>query len=251
MPVRLRVHFAPVGYEADRVVRPIERLEADRAILICAARTGTAATYHDEVVRRLDDLEIGHHTIDCHFWDMGLVVDNVGGIMAAHPEHDFFYNASTGAKTCAMAGITAATFWDLRPYYQPVNYERRTKFELPDQEAILDPFWLPTFHVDPPDPDALHALRFLYSQPTDLPKKDLMEFLKEKGILGPKQKMTVKPQALHAQADAIIERLKVKDFLRPQGKGPTLRLKLTEKGRACSTMFHHVLDPRPRLPILS
>ncbi len=248
--VRLRVHFAPVGYEVTRIVSPLVSLRADAVILITTSLTGKPGHYHSKIIEALNAAKIPHETRTCDFWDVGIVVDEVGAIMAAAPQHEFFYNISTGSKTCAISGMISAEFWPLRIYYVPVDYERVTGIIEDDHPQRGPAQFLPTFSVPALDRASIVALSFLAQQPAAVPKRSLINDLREKKIIGPRRGKNITAQALQAQVDGILQRLQTWGFVETDGRGLNLRIGVTDKGKSGNKMFSHVLNPREAPAIL-
>jgi len=244
------VHFAPVGYEVTRVVSPLSVLRADAVILITTSTTGKPGHYHSKVIEALDASSIPHETRTCNFWDVGIVVDEVGAMMAAAPQHEYFYNVSTGSKSCAIAGTISAQFWPLRTYYVPVDYERVTGIIEDDHPVKGPPLFMPTFSVPSLDHASVLALNFLAQQSAPVSKRFLIDDLRARQVIGPRKGKSITPQALQAQVDGILRRLESWGFIETKGRGLSLRIGVTEKGISGNKMFNHLLNPREAPAIL-
>jgi len=55
---------------------------------------------------------------------------------------------------------------------------------------------------------------------------------------------------LHGQLDSILQKLMNWGFIEVSGRGKALRIAATEKGKAGTRMFHHVLNPRKPIAVL-
>jgi hypothetical protein len=242
--VSLRVHFAPLGFEVDRIVAPAVALRADAMILLAESARGRARPTLERVTRRLDRRNIPHPIQACDLWDPPSVVNAVGSVASVAPHHQYFFNVSTGAKTACIGGTIASMFWRVRPYYQPVVY-----IDGPPsgREPPIDgpPRFIPTFEMPVLDRGTVDTLTFLVNHTRPVSKRELMSHMLGAETIRPKGKSCVSPQALHAQADTILHRLASWGFVEAQGRRRGLRITATETGRGGARMFRHVLEPRP------
>lgn len=88
-------------------------------------------------------------------------------------------------------------------------------------------------------------MTFLVNRSRPASKRELMSHMKEAETILPKAKGRVSPQALHAQADAILHRLSSWGFVQILGRRKRMQITATETGRGGARMFRHVLEPRP------
>jgi len=247
--VRLRVHFVPVGYEVDRVVSPLRSLRADAAILFTFSRTDRVSGCLREIQNRLDSVSLQHRVIECNVWDVATIATEVGSMVASAPRHDYFFNVSTGPKTACVAGTIAGMFWPIRLYYVPVDYDSKPRFNEHDFVVRDSPVFIPTFETPPVDKTTISTLTHIMER-GPRSKRELIEYLRSSGAIGPRLRASVTPQALHAQADVILRRLDAWGFIEIEGRGRALRVKVTNMGVAAAKMFNHILHPRPPPDIL-
>jgi len=248
-----RIHFLPIGYEVERAVVPLKILRAEAVVLLTTGLTGKAGLFHRRVVEQIKSLGLPQYTIECNIWDPAVVVDTVGAIVTALPQHDYYFNVSTGSKMCAIGGQTAAMFYPIKLYYQAVDYDRFTNPDNNDHPAIGNPRLVSTFKVEPLDVGALTLLSFLATHSDGAAKHEIIDELQRKGIIGPKNgNCRISASALHAQVDVLRRHLEAWGFIEGNpGRGASLKLKLNSKGMAGHTMFLHRLKPRPPPEILS
>lgn len=248
--VRLRVHFVPVGFEVDRAVEPLKALRADAAILITFSRTDRVSASLKAIVERLEKSRIPSHVVECNVWDVAVVATEVGSIVAGARHHEYFFNVSTGPKTACIAGTIAGMFWPIKLYYAPVDYSAKTRLNKQDYPFRPPVSFIPTFETPPLDRTVVTTLEHIV-EAGPISKGALISRLKSLGAIGPRQRPSVTPQALHAQTDAILRRLDSWGFVEIEGRGKAMRVRATEMGRAGAKMFHHVLYPRPPPELLS
>lgn len=248
--VRLRVHFAPIGREVIRVIKPMTILKADVAILITLSKTDqsglSALTIRDELKKH----HIRTMVIECNTLDSSEIVNEIGSIVSAYRHHEYMYNVSTGTRAGSIAGIIAGMFWRVRPYHIEVDELSKPVHGEGDFPTLGSPQFIPTFQIPQPDQAAIEALEFIASSKEPLSKRSLMAQLKTTGKVGPRQSRSVTPQALYGQLDSILYKLESWGFVDINGHGKSARVSITETGIEGRKMFFHMLNPRPPVPML-
>lgn len=236
--------MAPIGFEVVRVADPIISMRADVALLFTVSETDKAQHYLAKIRGILKDADIESHVVACDVTEPAVVLDEIGAIVSGAPRHEYFFNASTGAKTACIAGILAGMLWPVQPYHVPVDYEK-DPVHLPRDHPVKGPAtFIPTFHVPPLERNAVKALDVMARHVDPIPKALLIKELKAVGVLAPRQGEKVTPQAFQAQANGILHRLEQWGFVEISGRGSQFRIQTTEKGRAGARMFRHVLVRR-------
>jgi hypothetical protein len=232
-----------MGFEVQRVVVPARTLRADVVVLLTKSREDHARDPLKCALRELARARIRHHVVECDIWDPPTVVNEVGGIVTVAPQHEYFFNVSTGAKTACIGGTIAAMFWPMRPYYQPVDYSAKPlagKDDYPTKDRVQ---FVPTFETPRLDMVTVETLAFLVRLGRSISKRELMAHMREVESIRPRTKAQVTPQALHAQADVILRRLESWGFLDITGRGRKMLLRVTEMGSGGERMFRHLLHP--------
>lgn len=249
--VELRVHFAAVGFEVLRLTDPLKTLRAEAVVLLTKGRDDKAAKYLAAVEKKLDAEGLPYVVVECNIWSLADVVDVVAGIVEASPDHQYFFNVSTGSTPAHLAGAIAGMLWKVKPYYVPVDYDTEVG-RLKDHPVSGPPEFVPTFRVPRLERSHLVALEFLTKQAKPIPKALLLEHLKEAGVVKPRlrKKEKVTSQAFQAQVDSILNQLSKWAFVKRDGSGKQLRISVTEKGRAGNHMFRHALEHREPIRLL-
>jgi hypothetical protein len=238
--------MAPIGYEVVRVTDPIISLRADAALLFTVSETDRAQEYLKKIRAILSDADIESQVIPCDVTDTAAVLDQIGAIVSSASRHEYFFNASTGAKTACIAGILAGMLWPVQPYHVPVDYTKDFVHLPRDQPVKGPPSFIPTFRVQPLEPNAIMALDLAAKQNAPVAKAFLIRELRRLGVLAPRKGEKVTPQAFQAQANGILHRLEQWGFVELRGRGSQFRIHVTDKGKAGARMFKHVLDkPTP------
>lgn len=242
--IRLRVHFAAVGFEVDRIVRPMEDMKADVGVLLSYSYTDRAQKPFEEVVRKLKSDGLGPLILNTDLWDPSQVVDVVGATVSSAPQHEYFFNVSTGPKPACVAGTMAAMFWRIRPYYAGVDYSKEL-FGPGDHPTVGPPTFITTMVAAPPDKQSMMALAFLVTRAKPVSKKELLAHMVSTRSIGAQSGESASPQSLHGQLDSVLGRLEAWGFVRREGRGKPMRIHLTDSGKGGYKMFHHSLAPRP------
>lgn len=248
--VRLRVHFIPVGTEIQRVVEPLKVLHADVALLLTSGSTDRARYLLPKIEEKLKKSSILSEEINCNVLDPSEVVNEVGNIVTSAPRHEYFFNVSTGTRNAAIAGIMAGMFWQVIPYYVPVDDQMKGIDSEQDYPVNGPPSFIPTFDVPILEKPALRALEFIASKNRPCQKKEVLTYLSESGVIGPRLKTSVSPQALHGQLDSILDKLNIWGFIEQTNRGKKMSIGITRKGIEGMKMFFHMLKPKVPLDVL-
>jgi hypothetical protein len=95
----------------------------------------------------------------------------------------------------------------------------------------------------PLDKTSITALEFVASKNELVPKSMLMCHLKEKGVVGPRQKEEVSEQALYEQLDSILHKLDTWGFIELVGREKQTRINVTDKGIEGRKTFFYMQKP--------
>ena len=249
--VRLRVHFAPLGFQVQRIVEPMKMVRADVGIILTYSQTDRAQHLLPKVISDLEESNIRTETLRCNIWDTSEVVNEIGAVVTSARQHEYFFNLSTGTRNASIAGVMAGMFWQVTPYFMPINDQGKPIDSEQDFPVSGSPNFVPTFEVPILEKQALMALEFLVSRSGPFWKREVLSFLKEKGVIAPRLKQSVSDQALQGQLDSILNKLTSWGFIELSGRGKKLKIGITPKGIEGRKMFFHVLNPRAPLTILS
>lgn len=247
---RLRVHFVPVGDQVERMVVPAQRLRADVVLFVTQSRKDD---YRSDLERALTLIRKGKaqaDVIECDIWDAPTVVNEVGAVVTSAPNHDYFFNVSTGAKPACLGGSMASMFVPVRPYYQPVEYEGSVGQGKRPSRLLDDIQFFPTFKAPPFGKTDAETLQFIVESKVPLRKKELMDQLKQLKLIAPKERAEVTKQAFHAQTDVILARLESWGFIHVRERGRRMRIEATDLGQGGARMFDYILHPRTPLEVL-
>lgn len=190
-----RVHIAPVGFEIDRVVEPLIRMEADKVYLF-AEKTENADQlqyFIGEIIKRL---EKGSIEYDKRGWELPKIelyttLREYRRIIDEEKGNDIFINVSTGSKIHAIAGMIASMIFkqdDLKimPYYVvPEKYAESPSTYVQYTSGCKEIKTLPNYRIEkPPDEimDVLEIIASIQESEKTVTKKILIEELEKKNI---------------------------------------------------------------------
>lgn len=252
MGVRLRVHFAAVGFEAARVYEPILGMAGERVVLLTSRGNEKADRALTKIRNVLEARGVRHTTVEVDLWDSNHIVGEIGAIVASAPGHEYFFNVSAGPKPACIGGTIAGMLWHVVPYYVKVDYARELEWQ--EDHPVLGTVQLvPTFDVEVPDEASLSTLSFLASRSGPVDKLSIITHLRESRIIQPKRstkKTGVTPQAYQAQADVILRKLEEMGYVSLHRAKNRLYVVLEERGRHGLKMFAHLSSPRAPLTLL-
>jgi hypothetical protein len=249
--VRLRVHFAALGFGVDRLVKPMVSMRADVAVIITKSRGDEARDFLTKCTKMLEDAGIEVEILQCDIWKVSSVVDAVGSVLRAFPDHQYFFNVSTGAKTACIAGTTAGMLWGVVPYYQALDYHGRADPIKEDFPVLGDPQVIPTFEARGLELVDRRALDLIATNGGKMTKQALMAALRSSGEIGAKRGKRITPQAYYGQLRSIVNRLEGWGFIGVQGKGAKSLVVLTEAGEEGAHMFAHETGAKSELRALA
>jgi hypothetical protein len=188
--------------------------------------------------------------VECDIWRVSAVVNVVGAVVKSAPNHEYFFNVSTGAKTACIGGTIGAMLWGVTPYYQALDYAGRAD-ELKEEFSTKgEPQLIPTFEARGLEASDLKALEAISRGGGSTAKRGLLDDLKSEGLIGPKREGTGSQQAYYGQLKSILDRLETWGFIEIRGKGKRALIVLTQAGKEGATMFRHESHSIPSLPRL-
>ncbi|HYA57765.1 MAG TPA: DUF6293 family protein [Thermoplasmata archaeon] len=245
-----RIHIAPVGFEVERITRPLELDHADRVYLLTRAEHDQAAPFVEEVVRRIHALRwpIDVRIVRTDLWNVFGALASLRGIFEAEDRTDrsrmdqvpLRVNVSTGTKITAIAGTLASMLWKGEPYYVQVSrawYSGRTPrvHAVHDVVERVEP--VNVYELRAPSPELVEVLEALDRRGGALRKRDLIRELGLDRSAGPAG-TPGSPQAQHGRLRRRLEPLEHRwGFIRSERPGPRARITLTEQGRLAVALF--------------
>ena len=245
-----RIHIAPVGFEVERVLEPLERERADRVYLLTRAERDAAASFVAEIERRLARAPwpIDVRVVRTDLWDVFRALASFRSIFAVERRADraalgvlpIRVNVSTGTKITAIAGTLACMLWKGEPYYVQVSrawYTGRTPRVAAVHDVVdrVDP--VNVYELRSPSRELVEVLEALARRGGALRKHELIRELRLDRP-GPDGGAAASPQAQHGRLRRRLEPLEHRwGFVRSEPSGPRGRVRLTEQGRLALGLF--------------
>jgi hypothetical protein len=250
-----RVHVAFLGWEIERIVKPILEMRGNRLIIICFPKDQEGAwAYYEEIKRQLEAKNIKVEVIEESLYAMVdlLAILNKVFQVETRKGNDVYINVSAGTKISACAStIAAMTMPGITAYYVNMKtYYPRDDPNFKKDDALqtlttgfIKSETLPECQISVPDQKyirTLHAMTKMKHEGHDkIYIKDLIEFLKKNSILAVKENVVRRKEksseymAIKKIADKLVEWKYV--MMSPKKRNKFLEL--TEKGMNAVRMY--------------
>ncbi len=245
-----RVHIAPVGFEIDRVVEPLKRMEADKVYLFAEKTDKAEKLKHfiSEIEKELDkqgNKKIEHEKCgwELHEIELYATLREYRKIIEKEAGNDIFINVSTGSKIHAIAGMIASMIFKngtkgIMPYYViPEEYVDRPADNEQYTRGCREIKTLPNYRIEkPPDEiiDVLARISRIEKDNIPVTKKILIKELTKDGI----KLTTVSDQdskndagKYNALQRKYLKPLKDWEYIKLDEKSKRPRIEITEEGR--------------------
>lgn len=239
--VRERVHIMPVGYEHERIVKPAERLRADRVVLIGHEEDeeGSAGRERlESAANTLEDLDIPYNVMDCDIFNLYSSLGAIAQAVSTHNDDDVYVNVSTGSKITAIAGMIASMVLDSTAYYvRAEDYKN-------DPSEIIEVTNLPTYPIDAPDQEQVNIMAFIETwvehegPPT---KGEVIHFSEQESLSYVRENVAGKGKYRLLDTH-IVEPLKERGWIEESKSGRNKILELTANGTAALQAFRWMTD---------
>jgi len=249
-----RIHISPIGYDNERVWRPLLDPKADKVYLITKKGEDHAKKYVEGVIQSLNEHKIPFVEKKCSIDDLAEVLGLYRKIFQAEAGNSILVNVSTGSKIMAIAGMMACMMWNGEPYYVvPDRYEGEQI-----AHGMKEKKPLPHYRIDKP-PEAIVELTMFLDEKgaAGASKKSIIRRLKSKGFLTiipqerepdeevhlnakkGKKREGPSPQAEYKALEERVLRPAREEwkFTREVGKGKSQRIFITEEGKTAVLVF--------------
>jgi CRISPR locus-related DNA-binding protein len=236
MKTIMRVHIAPIGRHAERVIEPIRRLKADKVYLLTYSEDDNASEYLKEIKKILKNLNVETVIEFTDIWDTTKCLEKIHQIIKQEKDNQVFINVSTGTKITSIASIMACMFWQAEPYYAKSKYPSikfPTKLKFNEIEEIVS---IPTYTIESPTDESIIVLEIIQEN-GQIQKKVLIEKLKDLKIIKSSQGEYLSKPAEHGQLRTILDTLLKSEFIKMETQGRNSFVKITEKGKTATTIF--------------
>ena len=237
------VHIAPLGYEYDRIVGPVEEYDVDVVYLLEHDDRVTAPEYHDDVRERVADLGASLRSRSVDLFDIYDVLGVVTTLVAEHDDDIVRVNVSSGSKLSAVGATIACMATDATAYYvHPEGYryadrEERQSYGYADDEV------LPSYPIESPTTDQVAVMDFLAERNTDaytVKKKDIIEFAEEAELSFVADSDPANDKAKFALLNAnVVDPLLDDGYVAVEDVGRRKQVRLTDTGEDALRAFRH------------
>jgi hypothetical protein len=255
MDVEELVHIIPLGHEFDRVVKPFDRLRANRVYLLTILteagipyvkeKMGEKQKYFLEIVKKaLEERNIEVIVEHTNIFDVLDVLKNVSRIIKAEKAKNniVYVNMSGAGRLTSVAATLAAMAHGAKVYY--VVADRYSKNEKEEQQHGLSICTEPkiryivNFQINLPDETSLKLLAELCKKEKGMKTNEIIEFLQELGL----EEFDEKKQTMHNKRriqqtflirlnKKILEKLEREGYITREKVGRYNTIKITEAGK--------------------
>ena len=247
----LRVHIAPVGYDIDRVVLPLERMAADRVWLVKERNEAEddGLEYYQGILNDLQNklprCEVKIKTCDLINRDLFDILRAYREIIEEESRNQIYINVSTGTKIHSIAGMLVSMIFkeeksDIYPYYVvPEDYNGKTANDRPLVTGCKDINSIPSYKIERPREELITVLKVIETLTLDgtrLTKNVLIEKLDEIHYLEFQQLRDRSRQDTTSAKYRALDRKYVQplvgwNFIEVVGTGTRKEIQLTMEGR--------------------
>jgi len=239
------VHIAPLRFEYDRVLGPVERYGVDVVYLLEHDDPGAVdPDYHDALVAELEAAGAEVRTESVDLLDVYDVLGVVTTLVASHPDDIVRVNVSGGSKLAAVGATIACMATGATAYYaHPESYtHERTQ---PTSHGYAGDEVLPSYPIESPTTDQVAVMAFLDATNTErhaAKKKDVIEHAEREGLSFLADNQPANDKAKFALLNAnVVDPLVEDGYLEVEQVGRRKQMRLTDTGEAALRAFEHKL----------
>ena len=250
------VHIVPLGHEFDRVVKPFNRLRANRVYLLTILDMADIPYVSEEMCKKqkyfldlvkdaLEKKNIEVIVEHANIFDMLEVMKNVSRIIRAEKAKNniVYVNMSGAGRLTSVAATLAAMAHGAKAYYVIADrYSKTDEEELKHGLSICgdEPKikYIENFQINLPDEINLRLLAELCKREKGMKTKDIIRFLQELGIeefdetkQKTHDKRRIQQTLLIRLNKKILEKLEREGYIIREKTGRYNTIKITEAGK--------------------
>lgn len=244
MSIPKRIHIAPVGFEKDRVVLPLQQMSAEKVYLIIEQKSecDKGRFYVDSIQKAIKKLklncEIELRPSDVIGRDLFSVLHSYREIIESESGNKIYVNVSTGTKIHSIAGMMACMIFSsektkLTPYYVVPEEYNEPEDHNPFARGCKEIFPLPSYKIEKPEEKIVKSLKIINDLGVEgkkISKILLIEKFLSAGILQVAEDTTINAKYRSLERN-FIEPLVEWNFIKTNGKGKRLEIEITSEGR--------------------
>ncbi|MCO8246271.1 MULTISPECIES: DUF6293 family protein [unclassified Haladaptatus] len=240
------VHIAPLGFEYDRILGPVQEHGVDILYLLeHDSPESDRPDYHDALKDELEaeGIDVRSRTVD--LMDIYDVLGIVTTLVSEHQDDIVRVNVASGSKLSAVGAAIACMATDATAYYvHPEGYahadrEERQSYGYTGEEV------LPTYPIESPTRDQVSVMNYLQESDTEVytpKKKDIIGYSEEAGLSFIADSNPANDKAKFALLNAnIIDPLQRDDYIEVRKVGRQKQVTLTDTGHDVLRAFRHKL----------
>lgn len=256
-----KVHVAFLGWEIDRIAKPVLQMKGDRLILICFPRSEEGAwPYLEEIKKELEASGVVVDVIETSLYNLVDLISVLNKVFQV--EHakgnEIYVNVSAGTKISACASTIASMSTDfvVAYYVRTEAYYPKEHMKPPETltRGVKAIYKLPECKIDTPESryiKVLHAIQKLgeiEARKGFAPRayiKPLIEILRDDGLISVKENKDPRKQASseYMAANALLRPLVSWKFITMCDKKRNKFVEITEDGKNAIAMYYpHGLD---------
>ncbi|NHN61455.1 MULTISPECIES: DUF6293 family protein [Halorussus] len=267
-PVAERVQVVPLGFEYERLRRPIFEWKADKVVAVAYDDSEAAVPYLDRLLAELEANErIELELRACDIFDLYDTLGTVAAAIDDHGDDDVYVNLSGGSKITAIAGMIACMATGATPVYARPDYGPAAERVPPEplHDAVERIFSLPTYPIESPSAMHVAVLRFIADRERDAGgdgagvdgepggdagargryrganKKELVAFAREEQFRFVAESSAETEKGLYRLLDRhVVDPLESKGYVETAKVGRRKYLSLTEAGRNTLRAYRHL-----------
>lgn len=235
----LRVHIAPLGFEIDRIIIPLEQTKADRLWIISNENRAVdqSAPYLEKIEKKCKKIGVEIKIAYADRLNLFKTIKSIKDIIEQEKNNYIYVNVGSGSKiqaiACMMACMILKEYDNLKPFY--AEPEKYAAFEGKQQSfGIKNIASLPTYEIQIPKPKLLEALKIISEHENQkITKKEMARIADEKKIITVNAEKENYSQARFASLDKnIIAPLENEwKFIEIEKIGRNRWIKITQEGK--------------------
>ena len=196
-----RVHVAAVGFEVDRIVKPVIDWKADRVWLIVHSKPfeDQGIPFRETIEQALKKAKIEYKHIDADRTDLFDTLRALSSIIMAEKNNLIYVNVSVGSKVQAIASMMACMMFKddvamIKPYYVvPDKYSTPPKEQ--ETQGVKEIIDLPDYKIETPTDNLIRCMEIIDRQGGKITKKDLKDIAIKESLIHILKKSDKEPSA--------------------------------------------------------
>jgi len=238
------VHIAPLGYEYDRIKRPVLEYGADELYLL-GDRSREQVSYHEKLLAALEESGLTVHYQPIDLENVYDVLGEITTIIDAHEGDIVRVNVSSGSKLAAIGAALACMATDAGGYHVHPETRVHPVDEQPRTEGMRIAEQLPSYPLETPTEDQVRILDYIESADNELTtprKSDLITFAEEQQLNFMTKSKPANEKAKFALLNnRIVDPLVADGYVVVESVGRTKQVSLTDTGENALRAFRHKL----------